>query len=74
MVGMKPGSSKVPIDVILELCKLYKITPNDILDFSSELPATEISKIYKLYKLITEEQLDVDELIDYIKSSKQLFS
>lgn len=74
MVVMKPGNSKVPIDIILQLCKLYNITPNDILGISSELPATEISKIHKLYEFINTEKINVDELIDHIKSSKKLYS
>ena len=44
-----------------------KITPNDILDFSSELPATEISKIYKLYDFINKENINIDKLINTTK-------
>lgn len=72
MVVMKLGNSKLPIDIILQLCKLYKITPNDILGFSSELPATETSKIYKLYDFINKENINVDKLIDFIKLSKKI--
>ena len=71
---MKPGNSKLPIEIILQLCKLYKITPNDILGFSSELPATEISKIYKLFDYINKENINVDELINVLKLSKKIFS
>lgn len=74
MVVTKLGNSKIPIDIILELCKLYKITPNDILGFSSELPATEISKIYKLYEFINKENINVDELISFIKLSKKIYN
>lgn len=77
MVATKLGNSKIPIDIILELCKLYKITPNDILGFSSELPATKISKIskiYKLYEFINKENINVDELISFIKLSKKIYN
>lgn len=74
MVATKLGNSKIPIDIILELCKLYKITPNDILGFSSELPATEISKIYKLYEFINKGNINVDELISFIKLSKKIYN
>ena len=74
MVVTKLGNSKIPIDIILELCKLYKITPNDILGFSSELPATEISKIYKLYEFINKENINVDELISFIKIYKKIYN
>lgn len=74
MVVTKLGNSKIPIDIILELCKLYKITPNDILGFSSELPATEISKIYKLYEFINKGNINVDELISFIKLSKKIYN
>lgn len=74
MVATKLGNSKIPIDIILELCKLYKITPNDILGFSSELPATEISKIYKLYEFINKENINVDELISFISLSKKIYN
>lgn len=74
MVDMKHGNSKVPIDIIFQLCKLYKVTPNDILGFSSELPATEISKIYKLSNFINEENINVDELIEFIKSSRKIYN
>ena len=74
MADMKLGNSKVPIDIILQLCRFYKITPNDILGFSSELPATEISKIYKLYEFTNKENINVDELIEFIKTSKKIFN
>lgn len=74
MVIMNLGNSKVPIDVILQLCKLYKITPNEILGFSSELPATEISKIHKLYNFINKENINIDELINFLISSKKIFN
>ena len=74
MVATKLGNSKIPIDIILELCKLYKITPNDILGFSSVLPATEISKIYKLYEFINKGNINVDELISFIKLSKKIYN
>ena len=71
---MNRGNSKLPIDIILQLCKFYKITPNDILGFSSDLPATELSKIYKLYNYINKENINVDELIKFISSSKKIFN
>lgn len=74
MVVMNRGNSKLPIDIILQLCKFYKITPNDILGFSSDLPATELSKIYKLYNYINKENINVDELIKFISSSKKIFN
>lgn len=74
MVVTKHGNSKIPIDIILQLCKLYKVSPNDILDFSNELPTTEISKIYKLYNFINKENINVDELIQFIKLSKKIYN
>ena len=73
MVIMNRGNSKIPIEVILQLCKFYKSSPNELLGFSSDLPATEISKIYKLYNFINKENINVDELIKFISSSKKIF-
>ena len=71
---MNLGNSKVPIDIILQLCKLYKITPNDLLGFSSEFQATEISKIYKLSNFINQENINIDELISFIRASKKIYN
>ena len=71
---MNLGSSKIPIDILLGLCNLYKITPNDILEFQNEFPATEISKIHKLYQYINSEKINIDELLNVLKLSKKLFS
>lgn len=66
------GNSKIPIEILLQLCKLYNVTPNDILGFSSDFPATDISKIYKLYKFIKKENINVDKLIKFISSSQNI--
>ena len=71
---MNLGNSKIPIDIFIQLCKLYKTSPNELLGFSSDLPATEISKIYKLYNYINKENINIDELLKFITSSKKIFN
>jgi len=61
------GNSKIPIEVIIQLSKLYNITPNDLLGFSSDLAGTDISKAHKLYKFIAKEHINIDNLIEIIK-------
>ena len=66
------GNSKVPIETIIQLCKLYNITPNDFLGFSSELVDTDISKAHKLCKYIQKENINIDKLIEVIKLMKNI--
>ncbi len=70
---MNLGNSKIPIEMIIQLCKFYKSSPNELLGFSSDLPATEISKLHKLYNFINKENINIDELIKFIYSSKKIF-
>ena len=68
------GNSKIPIDIFIQLCNLYKTTPNLILGFQSkDFPNLDSSKIYKLCSLINEENIDVDQLIKLIKLSKNIY-
>lgn len=68
------GNSKIPIDIFIQLCNLYKTTPNLILGFQSkDFPNLDSSKIYKLCSLIDEENIDVDQLIKLIKLSKNMY-
>ena len=68
------GNSKIPIDIFIQLCDLYKTTPNLILGFQSkDFPNLDSSKIYKLCSLINEENIDVDQLIKLIKLSKTMY-
>lgn len=68
------GNSKIPIDIFIQLCNLYKTTPNLILGFQSkDFPNLDSSKIYKLCSLINEENIDVDQLIKLIKLSKTMY-
>lgn len=68
------GNSKIPIDIFIQLCNLYKTTPNLILGFQSkDFPNLDSSKIYKLCSLIDEENIDVDQLIKLIKFSKNMY-
>lgn len=73
MVTMSLGNSKVPVDTVLELCKLYKTTPNELLGFSKNSETIEISKVLKLYNYIKNENINVEELIDFLASTKKLF-
>lgn len=67
------GNSKIPIDIFVQLCNLYKTTPNLILGFQSkDFPNLDSSKIYKLCSLIDEENIDIDKLIKLIKLSKSM--
>lgn len=66
------GNSKIPIEVIIQLSKLYNITPNDILGFSSDLVGTDISKFYKLWQIIEKENINIDKLIEIIKLIKNI--
>ena len=68
------GNSKIPIDIFIQLCNLYKTTPNLILGFQSkDFPNLDSSKIYKLCSLIDEENINVDQLIKLIKLSKNIY-
>ena len=68
------GNSKIPIDIFIQLCNLYKTTPNLILGFQSkDFPNLDSSKIYKLCSFIDEENIDVDQLIKLIKLSKNMY-
>lgn len=68
------GNSKIPIDIFIQLCNLYKTTPNLILGFQSkDFPNLDSSKIYKLCSLIDEEKIDIDKLIQLIHLSKGLY-
>ena len=55
------GNSKVPIEVIIQLSKLYRITPNDFLGFSSDFAGTDISKNQKLCNFIQKENINIDK-------------
>ena len=66
------GNSKIPLEVIIQLSKLYNITPNDILGFSSDLVGTDISKFYKLWQIIEKEKINIDKLIEMIKVIKNI--
>lgn len=68
------GNSKIPIDIFIQLCNLYKTTPNLILGFQSkDFPNLDYSKIHKLCSLIDEENIDVDQLIKLIQLSKSMY-
>lgn len=66
------GNSKIPLETIIQLSKLYKITPNDLLGFSSDLVGTDISKVHKLISLIQKENINIDKLIQMIKLIKDI--
>ena len=66
------GNSKIPLETIIQLSKLYKITPNDLLGFSSDFAGTDISKAHKLFDLIQKEHINIDKLIEIIKLIKDI--
>ena len=66
------GNSKIPIETIIQLSKLYNITPNDLLGFSSDLAGTDISKAHKLCKFIEKENINIDKLIEIITLMKNI--
>lgn len=66
------GNSKIPLETIIQLSKLYKITPNDLLGFSSDLVGTDITKAHKLFNLIQKENINIDKLIEIIKLIKNI--
>lgn len=66
------GNSKIPIETIIQLSKLYNITPNDLLGFSSDLADTDISKAHKLFNFIQKENINIDKLIEMIKLIKNI--
>lgn len=66
------GNSKIPIETVIQLSKLYNITPNDLLGFSSDLAGTDISKAHKLFNLIQKENINIDKLIEIIKLIKNI--
>lgn len=68
------GNSKIPIDIIIQLCKLYKTTPNIILGYSNDFTDIDIQKFYKLYTIIKKENINIDKLIDLINLYKNINS
>ncbi len=66
------GTSKLPLDIFLQLSELYKTTPNSILGFSNTCQNIDSSKINKLCSVISKENIDIDKLIDLINLSKSL--
>ena len=66
------GNSKIPIETVIQLSKLYNITPNDLLGFSSDLAGTDISKAHKLFNLIQKENININKLIEMIKLMKNI--
>lgn len=64
--------SKVPIEIIIKLSNLYKITPNDLLGFPDNSTYKNISKINKLCKLIEQENINIDRLIEIINLVKNI--
>lgn len=66
------GNSKIPIEIIIQLSKLYKVTPNDLLGFSSDLVGTDISKAHKLCNFIEKENINIDKLIEIMKLIKNI--
>lgn len=66
------GNSKIPIETVIQLSKLYDITPNDLLGFSSDLADTDISKAHKLLNFIKKENINIDKLIEVIKLMKDI--
>ena len=66
------GNSKVPIEIIIQLSKLYNITPNDFLGFSSGLAGTDISKNQKLLKFIQKENINIDNLLKVLELLKDI--
>lgn len=66
------GNSKIPIETVIQLSKLYNITPNDLLGFPSDLAGTNISKAHKLFNLIQKENINIDKLIEMIKLIKNI--
>lgn len=66
------GNSKVPLEVIIQLSKLYDATPNDFLGFSSDFAGTDISKIKKLCKFIEEENINIDKLLNLLQLIKNI--
>lgn len=66
------GNSKIPIDIILQLSKLYKVSPNILLGYSKDFPELDIAKLDKLCKYISKENIDIDKLIDLINLSKNI--
>jgi len=66
------GNSKIPIETVMQLSKLYNITPNDLLGFSSDLAGTDISKAHKLFNLIQKENININKLIEMIKLMKNI--
>lgn len=68
------GNSKIPIDIIIQLCKLYKTTPSILLGYSNDFPGIDIQKFYKLYSIIKKDNINIDNLINLINSSKNINS
>lgn len=66
------GHTSLNEDIIIKLSKLYNVSPNFILNYSSQNEISDV-KILRLIKFIEKENIDIDILISIIKSSKKLF-
>lgn len=65
------GHTTLTEDIIIKLAKLYKVTPNIILNYQSENEVNDIKTI-KLLKLIKKENIDIEQLISLIKLIKKI--
>lgn len=66
------GHTSLNEDIIVKLSKFYNVSPNFILNYSSNNEITDI-KTLKLLQLIKKEHINVDTLINLINLSKKLF-
>lgn len=65
------GHSSFTADMIIDLAKLFKTTPNVLLNFDSSSEITDLNLV-KLCKFIKNEKINVDKLIALISACKDL--
>lgn len=64
------GHTALTEDVIIQLSKLYDVSPNIILNYQSKNEIID-TKTLKLIKLLKEEQIDIEQFISLIQLMKK---
>lgn len=64
------GHTALTEDVIIQLSKLYDVSPNVILNYQSKNEISDI-KTLELIKLLKKENIDVEQLISLIQLMKK---
>lgn len=66
------SGANIDLDTLSKLCVLYRITPNDMLGFSTKTHLSA-AKIKRLCKTIEKYDMDIDVVIKIIEDINRLF-